>query len=45
MLFWGIWAPQNGPKKEYKGLQVGEMYVSLSKLENKPLTESIGLFL
>jgi hypothetical protein len=42
MLSWGISAPPNGPKKVDKGSQVGGMYVSMSKLENKPLTKSLG---
>jgi hypothetical protein len=45
MLFWGIWAPPKGPIEVLKGLQVGGMYVPMSKLENKPLTKSIGPFL
>ena len=32
MLFWGIWAPQNGPKKVHKGPQVDEMYSLMSQL-------------
>jgi hypothetical protein len=45
MMFWGIWAPQNGPKKVRKGLQVEGMYVLMSNLENKPQTKSIDPFL
>jgi hypothetical protein len=45
MQFGGIWAPPNGRKKVHKGLQVGQIYVSMSKLKNKPLTESLGPFL
>jgi hypothetical protein len=45
MLFWGIWAPPNGPKKVHKGPRLGEMYLPVSKLENKPLTKSIARFL
>jgi hypothetical protein len=44
MLDWGIWAPPNGPKKVHKGPQVDRMYVPMSKLENKPLTKSLGPF-
>jgi hypothetical protein len=44
MLFWGIWAPPKRSKKVYKSLQVGYMYVPMSKLENKPLTESSDPF-
>tara|TARA_B110001454_G_scaffold86672_1_gene83140 strand:- start:497 stop:694 length:198 start_codon:yes stop_codon:yes gene_type:complete len=50
MLFWGIWAPQNGPappngpEKVHRGPQVGMMYVPMFKLENRPLTISLGLF-
>jgi hypothetical protein len=39
-----IWAPPNRPKKVPKGLQVGEMYGPMSKLENKLLTKSSGPF-
>jgi hypothetical protein len=42
MLFWGIWAPKNGPKKVLKGPQVSGMYAPMSKLENKPLIKSVG---
>ena len=45
VLFWGIWAPLNGPKKVLKGLQVGVMYGPMSKLKKKPLNKSIGPFL
>jgi hypothetical protein len=45
MLFWGIWAPPNEPQKVLEGLQVDRMYVPISKLENKPLTKSLGPFL
>jgi hypothetical protein len=44
MLFWGIWAPPNGPKKVHKGPQADRMYVPMSKLEKKPLTKSLGVF-
>jgi hypothetical protein len=40
-----IWAPQNGPKKIYKGLQVGGMYGPLYKLKDRPLNKSLGPFL
>jgi hypothetical protein len=30
MLFWGIWAPPNGPEKVNKGLQVDKMYGPMS---------------
>jgi hypothetical protein len=40
VLFWGIWALPNGPKKVHKSLQVGRMYVPMPRLKNKPLTES-----
>jgi hypothetical protein len=40
----GISAPPNGSKKVHKGSEVGGMYVSISKLENKPLTKSLGPF-
>jgi hypothetical protein len=43
MLFWCIWAPPNGPKKVYKGPQVGRMHGLISWLENKPLTKSIPI--
>jgi hypothetical protein len=33
------------PKLTLKGTQVGGMYVPMFKLDNKPLTKSIGLFL
>ena len=45
MLFGGIWAPPNGREKVQKGPQLGKMYLLVSKLENKPLTKSIGPFL
>jgi hypothetical protein len=45
VLFWGIWAPSNGPKKVLKSPQVGGMYVPMLRLENKPLTKLIGPFL
>jgi hypothetical protein len=35
MLFWGIWAPVNGPKKVNKGPQVGGMHGQIFWLENK----------
>jgi len=41
MLFWDIWALPIGRNKIHKGLQMGWMYVPVSKLENKPLTESL----
>jgi hypothetical protein len=56
MMFWGSWAPQNGPKKHAKarywngpkkvlrGPQVGRVYVTILKLENRPLTISVGPF-
>jgi hypothetical protein len=40
--FEAIWAPQNGPKKIHKGLQVSGMYDAMSKLKKKLLTKSIG---
>jgi hypothetical protein len=42
--FWGIRAPPNGPKKVLKGPQAGGLFVTMSKLENKPLTKSLGPF-
>jgi hypothetical protein len=39
MLFWGIWAPPNGPKKMDKDPQVGWMYGLM--LELKYLTYSM----
>jgi hypothetical protein len=42
--FGAIWAPPNGSKKVDKGLQVGKMYGSMCKNENKPLTKSLGPF-
>jgi hypothetical protein len=39
LLFWGIWAPPNGPKKVLKSPQVGGMYVPMLRLEKKPLTK------
>jgi hypothetical protein len=44
MLFWGIWAPSNGPKKVYDGPQVGRMHGPISWLENKALTKSKDSF-
>jgi hypothetical protein len=44
MLFWGIWAPPNGPKNVYKGPQMGGMHGPISCLENKALTKSIDSF-
>jgi hypothetical protein len=38
------WASQNGPKKVYKGPQVGRMYGPMSMFKNKPLTKSLGPF-
>jgi hypothetical protein len=34
-----------GCRKVHKDLQVGLLYNPMSKLENKPLTESLGPFL
>jgi hypothetical protein len=45
MLFWGIWAPPNEPKKVLEGPQAGKKYVPMFKFENKPLTKSLGPFL
>jgi hypothetical protein len=45
MLFWGIWLPQNGPKKVHRGPQVSRMYVPMLRLENRPLTISLSPFL
>jgi hypothetical protein len=39
MLFWSFWASPNGRKKEPKIPQVGEKYIPISMLENKPLTK------
>jgi hypothetical protein len=47
MLFLVIWGPfghPSKPQKIHKGLQVGGMYGLMSKLENKPLTKSLGPF-
>ena len=44
-LFWGIWAPQNRPKKVLNGPQVDKMYGSMAWLENEALTKSINPFL
>jgi hypothetical protein len=43
-LFWGIWAPPNGPKKVHRGPQVGRMYVPMFKVENRPLIISTNPF-
>ena len=32
MLFWGFWAPPNGPKKVHKGPRVDRMYGLVSQL-------------
>jgi hypothetical protein len=42
--FEAIWVPPNGPKKVFKGPQVGYMYSSMYELENRPLTKSLGPF-
>jgi hypothetical protein len=42
--FGAIYGPLNGLKKVNKGLQMGGMYDSMSKLKNKPLTKLLGPF-
>jgi hypothetical protein len=44
MMFWGILAPPNGPKKVHRGPQVDRMYVPMFNLENRPLAISLGPF-
>jgi hypothetical protein len=43
-FFFSVWAPPNGPRKVLKGMQVSEMYGSMSKIKNKPLTNSLQPF-
>jgi hypothetical protein len=46
-FFYAVFGHLGNPKwtkKVLKGPQVGEMYVPMSRLENKLLTESIGPF-
>jgi hypothetical protein len=40
-IFWLFWT-SNRLKKVHKGLQVGGMYDPKFKLNNKPLTKSLG---
>jgi hypothetical protein len=40
-FFFAVWASPNGPRKILKGLQVSGMYGSMSKIKNKPLTNSL----
>jgi hypothetical protein len=42
--FGAIRAPPNGPKKVYKGPQVGRMYDPMCEPKNKPLTKSLDPF-
>jgi hypothetical protein len=43
-FFGAIWAPPSRPRKVNKGQQIGGMYGSMSKLDDKPLTKSLGPF-
>ena len=45
LCYFGAIGHLDGPKKLYKGPEVGRMYVLMSKLGNGSLTKSLGLFL
>jgi hypothetical protein len=42
VLFWVHFGGALMPQKVHKSLQVGKMYVTMPKLESKPLTKSVG---
>jgi hypothetical protein len=44
VIFGAIWALLNGPQKIDKDPQVGRIHGLMSKLKDKPLTISSGLF-